>query len=1214
MAAMSTLNDESSIERLKAYWEAMLAQELAELQQVEESQPDDDEERLRTIRGTFLEDIAKSLSNTSSERAISAFVEMFVEKLESGNEHYLDTTRTILRELDFERAIGPLLAAFGHATGVARFAVADALLDMGEAEPFFELLGSDDAVARSLAEGLIKAWGKAGPLVWPDKGLPAGTSAIIWHFEDDTLEGAPAARAALVEALLSLRQPHAADALYSLSHHEDEIVRTSARRALRSLGDARAAELISELSVDVLSYDVREVLHWLGEMGDPRAAERLISLVDKILDGSNEVSADGPGWESNQPLDFGDVQVENFLVDIVRALEQLGDARALHLLTRLLSHDSKDVRFATVWALGSVGGSLANEALATLMNDRASDVHDNASIALGLLGDTRALDNVIRLISNGGGKHLNFSKDPQARENALRSLAELGDPRAIDLLFTLYNSNSRLYSFEIDDVLFDLNAFQHESVRAALNSRVAVSTLISLLSEAETYRSITLPLVQAIGERGAYTQRLTLLEHVWNWRYAPSIASAERIAEDLRALRLKLPKSQVLSPYSLLLAATLASHGNHHHAAFEWAQEGLATASDKDIQLIVALSVLRAEALASLGDLNQAQRVLEEIDARLIQELIPSERSGGLALLEADVIMTKAFVWSKLGETREVILANYAADELLKTSLRLDWITPDLYEWLLGNRIAPIQHQALRVEGETYRQTATRHTDSHPRGPQEAYGRRLMLLGQIEEALAEGDHESYARVQQEVEKLALVSLTQLERIRFADQGRQAIFERLRSSEEEVSRLRAELNHLKKKKRTGKTAEKVKDRRKKLRTKQKDLHAFVRSLKERHGDIAAMWGKSPTDLAQLAERLTPKSGIVQFLVMERQSFAFVIRYDGSVEIESLHSEARDVGLQCGVETEGERDCLDLTKEVSRYRALLGGETISQVVRASRRKTKREEVGELLSQALLAPIEAHIEDLNQIILVPNAILHSLPFAALPWKEGYVVEHMELTLLPASSLMGAVLASPINSPKGLLALGNSIPNEPGWAALEGAEAEVAALSGYFPDLSPKLILTGEQAQREAVIEHDLSGYLLHFAVHAESGRKAKQARLLLTGGDLHYDDVIGLTIERAPLVVLSGCETGLGDRLSGDEVYSLANAFLLARAQAVLFSLWLLDDYATSVLMGEFYRHLSSDEFGTDATKALARAQRKLIREGFPPRFWAGFVLSEWTTHPS
>ena len=83
-------------------------------------------------------------------------------------------------------------------------------------------------------------------------------------------------------------------------------------------------------------------------------------------------------------------------------------------------------------------------------------------------------------------------------------------------------------------------------------------------------------------------------------------------------------------------------------------------------------------------------------------------------------------------------------------------------------------------------------------------------------------------------------------------------------------------------------------------------------------------------------------------------------------------------------------------------------------------------------------------------------------------------------------------------------------------------------------------------------------------------------------------------------------MGELLSGDQVYSLADAFLLAEARSVVYSLWLVDDESTGELMGEFYaRHGGA---GGNA-QALAGAQRAMIRRGYPPGHWAGFVVSEW-----
>jgi CHAT domain-containing protein len=76
-----------------------------------------------------------------------------------------------------------------------------------------------------------------------------------------------------------------------------------------------------------------------------------------------------------------------------------------------------------------------------------------------------------------------------------------------------------------------------------------------------------------------------------------------------------------------------------------------------------------------------------------------------------------------------------------------------------------------------------------------------------------------------------------------------------------------------------------------------------------------------------------------------------------------------------------------------------------------------------------------------------------------------------------------------------------------------------------------------------------------------------------------------------VLSACETGLGDVAGGEGVFGLQKAFHLAGCQAVVASLWKVDDDATAALMGLFYRHLWADKL--PPREALRRAQLTLYR---------------------
>lgn len=107
----------------------------------------------------------------------------------------------------------------------------------------------------------------------------------------------------------------------------------------------------------------------------------------------------------------------------------------------------------------------------------------------------------------------------------------------------------------------------------------------------------------------------------------------------------------------------------------------------------------------------------------------------------------------------------------------------------------------------------------------------------------------------------------------------------------------------------------------------------------------------------------------------------------------------------------------------------------------------------------------------------------------------------------------------------------------------------------------------------------------------------------GILTAEEVSHLNLGNTDMVVLSACETGLGENVASEGVFGLQRAFKLAGVQTLVMSLWKVPDAETSELMTLFYNNWLN---GMNKHEAFQSAQRK-IKENRPnPYFWAGFIM--------
>jgi CHAT domain-containing protein len=166
-----------------------------------------------------------------------------------------------------------------------------------------------------------------------------------------------------------------------------------------------------------------------------------------------------------------------------------------------------------------------------------------------------------------------------------------------------------------------------------------------------------------------------------------------------------------------------------------------------------------------------------------------------------------------------------------------------------------------------------------------------------------------------------------------------------------------------------------------------------------------------------------------------------------------------------------------------------------------------------------------------------------------------------------------------------GEPLPQKP--LAWSGVEAT------YIASLfTQSTLLNGRAATKSALLEVLPTHPLLHFATHGNLSEEVPllSSILLAEGEALSLYELLGLQLN-ARLVVLSACETGLGETTGGDDVLGLTRGLLGAGAYAAVVSLWPVDDASTSLLMGYFYQHLRAGDPPMIAMQAAQNGLRSL-----------------------
>ncbi len=351
-----------------------------------------------------------------------------------------------------------------------------------------------------------------------------------------------------------------------------------------------------------------------------------------------------------------------------------------------------------------------------------------------------------------------------------------------------------------------------------------------------------------------------------------------------------------------------------------------------------------------------------------------------------------------------------------------------------------------------------------------------------------------------------------------------------------------------------------------------------------------------------------------------------------------------------------DAATIDKSVASFRKLLQSRVI--------RKKPMSKIARALYEQVMAPIRPLLGDARHLLLSPDGQLNLIPFEALKDENNkYLVERYAFSYLTtgrdllhldikAKQLSKPVMFADIDyegqnttltaKNRGSQQQQRSIDFENlNYDSLPGTSAEGKAIQKIFPSMN---MILGKKAT-ETTLKQLKTPQILHLATHGfflpdqkikstendlnkqenkpvilnlenpllRSGlalagfnnRQNKQNNYI-EDGVLTALEVAGLNLRGTQLVVLSACETGLGEVKTGDGVYGLRRALVIAGSQSQLLSLWQVSDDGTKDLMVKYYDNLKA---GKGRHEALREVQLELIDHPKYkyPYYWASFIPS-------
>ncbi len=291
---------------------------------------------------------------------------------------------------------------------------------------------------------------------------------------------------------------------------------------------------------------------------------------------------------------------------------------------------------------------------------------------------------------------------------------------------------------------------------------------------------------------------------------------------------------------------------------------------------------------------------------------------------------------------------------------------------------------------------------------------------------------------------------------------------------------------------------------------------------------------------------------------------------------------------------------------------------------------------------ALIDQQLEGINTVYLAKDGIYNQISLPTLQIKgAGYLVNSKSFVLLTnASDLIGLKETGGKNKPGSAFLMGFPTYGSSDISPLPGTKVEINNIDGILRNSNVKidkyLALEASESNLKKANDHDIVHVATHgfFLEDASDAYNEKvfginvnhmeenvflRSGIMLSGaggvseqsGDFATEDngiatayeILNYPLENVEMVVLSACETGLGEIKAGEGVYGLQRSLLVAGANTLLMSLWKVDDQATQDFMTNFYQNwvTSGNKY-----EAFRTTQLQMSKKYDKPYYWGAFVI--------